>query len=244
MSVQQPCDVVDGLAGVAVGISDHLPGVHHQPHLAAGRPAPPGCRRPAARRARAPAGAAAGWSAPRRPPGAAHRRRCRPGGPVPGRRGPARGPGRAGSAGGPAPDADGIRPHRACEVLDVEREDAPVDRLVPHPGFTLIVAWVAIMPHGPRRTWASLPTHAGRPRPPSPRTAGGSSAVIRCSPGCGPQAISHLGDGAALVALVLYAQQTQGRGVQRLRPAAGRHPPPPCSARWPAPWPTGSTSAG
>ena len=68
------------------------------------------------------------------------------------------------------------------------------------------------MPHGPRRTWASLPTHAGRPRP----RARGPRWFLRRDPlfaRLWAAKISHLGDGAALVALVLYAQQTQGRGV-------------------------------
>lgn len=56
------------------------------------------------------------------------------------------------------------------------------------------------------------------------------------------KAVSHLGDGAALVALVVYVQQTQGRGVAvsaLLLPA----PCPPCWARWRAPWSTVSISA-
>jgi MFS family permease len=114
---------------------------------------------------------------------------------------------------GPHPDADGICPGRAFEVLDVEREDAPVDRRVPHPGFTLTMAWVAIIPHGPRRAWASLP--------PMPDDRGPWPEERRWFLRRNPQfarlwaakAISHVGDGAALVALVLYAQQTQGRGV-------------------------------
>ena len=101
LGAQQPCDVVDGLAGVAVGIS-----------------ASPACTTSRTRSRRA-AGASwlsaascsstgtsgcssrvVGTSAATR---SSTRRRCRPGGPVPGRRGPARGPGRAGGAGGPAP---------------------------------------------------------------------------------------------------------------------------------------------
>ena len=55
------------------------------------------------------------------------------------------------------------------------------------------------------------------------------------------KAISHLGDGAAVVALVVYVQQTQGRAWPSRRCCL---PPrcPPCWARWPAPWSTGSSS--
>jgi len=84
---------------------------------------------------------------------------------------------------------------------------------VTHPGFTLTMAWVAIIPHGPRRAWASLP--------PMPDDRGPWPEERRWFLRRNPQfarlwaakAISHVGDGAALVALVLYAQQTQGRGV-------------------------------